>query len=111
VRQTAHLGEELLGDDADVGLLEAGGGEDVHDAARDDRLRDDLPNGVLDVDLGAAAGRQRRPHDGRLHGLEEGHLARDLGGLGGRGRERERLRQLRLGRHEPVAAVVEAEDV
>ena len=48
--EAAHLGEELIGQDADVRLLQPGGGEDVDDLAfGGDRLRDELADGVVEV--------------------------------------------------------------
>jgi hypothetical protein len=47
------LGEELVGEDGDVGTGDAGGGEDVDDLGGDDRAVDELGDGG--VALGAAA--------------------------------------------------------
>jgi hypothetical protein len=49
VRHPAHLGQELVGQDRDVGLLQAGGREDVDHLVRGHRLRHDLPDGVVQV--------------------------------------------------------------
>ncbi len=47
--QLAHLGEELLVDDAEIGMCDSRLGEDVLHAARDDCPRDDLAD--LEVQL------------------------------------------------------------
>ncbi len=50
VFQSAHLGEEAVGEDADVGLLEPGRAEDVDDLAfGHDCFRDELPDGVIET--------------------------------------------------------------
>jgi hypothetical protein len=52
LRHAAHLGQELVGEDRDVGLLEAGGGEDVDDLVGHHRLGDDLADGVVQLFVG-----------------------------------------------------------
>ena len=49
LRHAVHLGQELVRQDRDVRLLEAGGGEDVDHALRRDGTRDDLAHGVVQL--------------------------------------------------------------
>jgi hypothetical protein len=42
-----NLGQELVGQDRDIRLLEPGRGKDVHDFVGNDGFRDDLPDGVV----------------------------------------------------------------
>ena len=49
VFEPAHFGEELIGQDADVWLLQSGGLKDVDDLAFGrDCLCDELPDGVIE---------------------------------------------------------------
>jgi hypothetical protein len=49
LRHAPDLGQELIGEDGDVRLLQACGGEEVDDTFRRDSLRDDLPDGVVQL--------------------------------------------------------------
>ncbi len=55
MRHSAHICEELIGQNRDVRLLQTSGGKDVDDLAGSDGLRDDLPDGMVEV-IGAAVG-------------------------------------------------------
>ena len=57
--RSSHLGEELVREDRDVGLLQPGGGEDVDHLLGRHGLGDDLPDGVVEVLVGRC--RRRRP--------------------------------------------------
>ena len=85
-----HFGQELLGQDRDVGLLKAGGGEDVDDSFRRHCPRDDLANGVVQLFPGTrlppGALGQNRPD-----GLKERHIVADPYRLLVRDGEREGL--------------------
>ena len=76
LRQLAHLGEELVREQRDVGLLQAGRRKDVDHLSGGDRSRDDLADHVIEIFLGPSApnlGLYQR----RLHGLEERNLVAD----------------------------------
>ena len=47
LRHATHLGQEVVGKNRDVRLLEASGGENVKHLARNDGPRDDLPDGQM----------------------------------------------------------------
>jgi hypothetical protein len=104
LRHAAHFGEELVGEDRDVGLLEPSCGEDVDDALRSDRAREDLADGVVELLLGPRIARRALGEHG-LQRLEEGHVVADLQGLLVRHREREGLRQLAHSAHDSRPAV------
>jgi hypothetical protein len=59
LRQPAHLGEKLVGEDRDVGLLQAGRGEDVDHLVGGHGPGDDLADGVVQVVRRPAARRPR----------------------------------------------------
>lgn len=110
LRHALHLGQELVRENRDVGLLEPGGREDVHDAFGGDRAGDDLAHGVIEVLFGPrVAWRTLGEH--RLHRLEEGHVVTDAQSLFVRHRQGKRLRQLAHGAHESFLAVLLFEDV
>src|SRR5206468_2803974 len=80
LRNVSNLGEELFGENRDVGLLQARGGEDVDDSLGRDSLGDELPHGVVNVLLGPLlVGVGLR--ESRSHGLEESHVIPNLDGL------------------------------
>src|SRR6185295_9328017 len=76
--QVPHVLQKLVREDGDLRLFEARGREDVYHLVRNDRPRDDLPDGRFYVfpwaptAFGLRAFEDRRPH-----GLEEGHLVAD----------------------------------
>ena len=76
MRHAAHVGEELLREDRDVGLVEAGRREDVDDAFGCDRARDDLAHGVLHLLIGAHLARGALG-ERRAHRLEERDIVSD----------------------------------
>ena len=49
LRHPAHLGEKFVRKDGDVRFFQPRGCEDVHDLARDHRLRYDLPDGEVQL--------------------------------------------------------------
>lgn len=110
LRHVAHFGQEFVREDRDVRLLEAGRGEDVHHLVGDDRPRDDLADGEVQllVRLGLP-GRGFREH--RAHGLEKGDVVGDAFRLFVRHRQREGLRQLGDGAQQPRLAVLLRQDV
>ena len=75
--------------DRDVGLLQAGGGEDVDHAFRRHRPRDDLAHGMLQLVFRARLGRLALAQN-RLHGLEKRHVIADANRVFVRHGERER---------------------
>jgi hypothetical protein len=93
-----------------VGLLEAGGGEDVDHLVGHHRLGDDLPDGMVEV-LVALALAARPLGQYRAHGLEEAHVVADGERRLVRHGERERLRQLTHRMQQPVLAVLLRQDV
>ena len=101
---SAHLGQELVRKDGDVGLLQARRGEDVDDLIGDDGRGDDLADGVIEF-LGVAllAGRGLGKHG--PHGLEEGHVIADRDRLVVRDGEGEGLRKLRDRFEQPGFAI------
>jgi hypothetical protein len=76
LRHPPHLGQELLGEDRDLGLLQARGREEVHHALGRDGAGDDLADGVVEIFFGSLLARgplaERRPRR-----LEEGHVVAD----------------------------------
>ena len=75
-RNASEFAEELIGEDREIGLLEAGGGEDVDDAFGRDGTRDDLANGMVEILLGPGIARGAFGEDG-LDGLEERDVVAD----------------------------------
>src|SRR4029434_1725546 len=81
VRETLDLGQELVAENRDVGLLEPRGRKDVDDLlARGNRLRHELPDRLIEI-LGtlAVADLLEERHPDRL---KEGHIIPDADRLG-----------------------------
>ena len=100
LRHAAHLGEELVGEDRDVRLLQAGRGEDVDDLVGGDGPRDDLADGVVELVVGLRASPGARLGEHRAHGLEEADVVADRAAPRRRDGQRERLA---TGRSRPAA--------
>ena len=82
VLQASHLGEEPVGEDADVRLGQAGGGEDIdHLSFGGDRLRHQLAHGRIELLGSPGVVAAALLAQGRLQGLEEGDVIADGGGL------------------------------
>ena len=76
LRYAPDLGQEVVGQDRHVGLVQAGRGENIGHARGRDRARDDLPHGA--VQFRCRSGRARRAfRQHRAHRLEEPHVVAD----------------------------------
>ena len=85
-----NLGEELVGQYGDVGCVQSGGIENVHDLGRNDGSADDLLQGQVSLRRGlAGTGRALGKH--RAHSLEEADFVTDAARLVGGAGKRERL--------------------
>lgn len=106
----AHVGEELVRQDRDVGVLEAGRREDVDDLVAHDGLRDDLADGVIDVARALPVPRLRLG-DRRAYGLEEADVIANADRLVVWHCERKRLRELGDDLVQPLLAALLGEHV
>ena len=73
--------EEVLGEDGDVALLEAGGGVNVDDLAAGEGLVDDLADGGFHLGVAAAAAGDVELGEAGLDGLEVGNLVALIKGV------------------------------
>ena len=69
----ADLSEKLVRQNRDIRFLQTGGGEDVDNLVGDHRLRDDLPNGVVQILISFAFASETLGEHG-THRLEETHI-------------------------------------
>ena len=65
----AHVLQEFLGQDADVGAVQAGSPEDIDHLGADHRFADDLPERVLLLLVAELLARGAELGQSRLHGL------------------------------------------
>ena len=111
VLEAAHFGEELVAQDADVRLGQAGGGENVDDLAfGGDGLAHELPDGCVDL-LGRFAVDAALLVQRGLQGLEKGNVVADRRRFIAGGTESKGAGKLRHHLHPALLAVCLCEDV
>ncbi len=76
LRHSPHLGQEFIGENGDVRLLQSRRREDVHDALGRHCAGDDLTDGVIKLVVGLAL-TDRTLGQYRTHVLEERHIVAD----------------------------------
>ena len=106
LRHPANLGQKVVGQNRNVGLLQTGGGKNVHDFIGCNGTGNNLPDGGINVPRRFILAADFILGDGGADGLEKSNVIADLNRLGVRNRQRKRLGKLGDGAQKCLFVVV-----